>query len=96
LEEAKEFVELWNLDYPLQSLTARLQNAQFGWINKQEEMIRLSLSIFFIQGEWTDEIGIIRMGKPMNGMASSSGAVATLFFIALLSTSTNSRRWRAN
>jgi hypothetical protein len=51
LREAKEFVELWNLDYPLQSLTPRRQNAQFGWINKQEEMVLLSLSVFFIQEE---------------------------------------------
>jgi hypothetical protein len=29
LREAKEPVELWNLDYPLQPLTPRRQNAQF-------------------------------------------------------------------
>jgi hypothetical protein len=52
LKEAKELVELWNLDYPLQLLTARRQNVQFGWTNKQEEMVLLSLSVFFIQEEW--------------------------------------------
>jgi hypothetical protein len=62
LREAKEFVELWNLDYSLQPLTPRRQNAQFGWINKQEEMVLLSLSAFFIQGEWTGN----SMSDPQN------------------------------
>jgi hypothetical protein len=34
LRESKGFIELWNLDHPLQSLTPRRQNSQFGWINK--------------------------------------------------------------
>jgi hypothetical protein len=30
------FREIWSLDFPLEKLSTRRQNARFGWINKPE------------------------------------------------------------
>jgi hypothetical protein len=36
LRQRSGFVELWERNTPLESLSRRRQNAKFGWINKQE------------------------------------------------------------
>jgi hypothetical protein len=34
--QSRGFVELWELDTPLESLSTRRRRAKFGWINKPE------------------------------------------------------------
>jgi hypothetical protein len=36
LRESGSFRELWDIDFPVENLSRRRQNARFGWINRPE------------------------------------------------------------
>jgi hypothetical protein len=36
LRESGSLRELWDIDFPVENLSTRRQNARFGWINRPE------------------------------------------------------------
>jgi hypothetical protein len=47
LRQSPGFVELWDRDTPLESLSKRRRAAKFGWINKPEQIDLIHISCLF-------------------------------------------------